>query len=80
MRHGLHKSLFQIDVGIRRPRNVEDFLRQAQRFIDYEEDDLADEAVQESTPAKGSEKGQASKKESVGTSGKGDPGSQNTPS
>lgn len=54
MRYDLRKrSLFKIDIGIHRSRSLEDLLLRAQKFIDYEENDPAEEAGQDPTSAKG---------------------------
>lgn len=37
-------SLFHIDISINRPTDLGDFLRRSQKYIDYEEDDLASQA------------------------------------
>lgn len=46
MKDGLCQgSIFEIDNGVNRPRNLEDFLRRLQKYIDYEENDLAGKSV-----------------------------------
>lgn len=46
MKNDLRKGiLFQADIDVKRPRDLADFLRRSQKYIDYEEDILASKAV-----------------------------------
>lgn len=41
-----HRTLFQVNVGLCRPRTLEEFMRRSPRLIDYEDATLAGELEQ----------------------------------
>lgn len=56
MKDGLRKGgFFQINIGVNKPRDLSEFLRWSQKYIDYKGDDLADQALSEPTYEKSSQ-------------------------